>query len=104
MADKTILVVPGKKLQVPRILKRGLLVAGSVALTAALVLAIVVSNGFLTTRGRVLQVETLDRLHQSPRHPGDDDPHLHRDRAVRLLAPRPGAEVGFRGTVILLEG
>ena len=55
MADKTILVVPGKKLSVPRILKRALLVAGSVVLTAALVLAIVVGNGFLMTRGRPLQ-------------------------------------------------
>ena len=55
MADKTILVMPGKKLQVPRLLKRALLVAGSVALTAALVLAIVMGNGFHTARGRFLQ-------------------------------------------------
>ena len=55
MADKTILVVPGKKLQVPRLLKRALLVAGSVLLTATLVLAIVVGNGFLMTRWRALQ-------------------------------------------------
>ena len=55
MADKTVLVVPGKKLSVPRFLKRALLVAGSVLLTSALVLAIVVSNGFLTTHGRLLQ-------------------------------------------------
>lgn len=55
MADKTILVVPGKKLSVPRIVKRSLQVAVSVLLTAVLVLAIVVSNGFLTTRGRLLQ-------------------------------------------------
>ena len=55
MADKTILVVPGKKLSVPRLVKRSLLVAASVGLTAALLLAIVVGNGFLTARGRVLQ-------------------------------------------------
>ncbi len=55
MADKTVLVVPGKKLSVPRVVKRSLQVAASVLLTAGLVLAIVVSNGFLTTRGRLLQ-------------------------------------------------
>lgn len=56
MADKTVLVVPGKKkLTVPRLLKRGVQVAAGVALTALVVLAIVVGNGFLMPRGKPLQ-------------------------------------------------
>lgn len=55
MADKTILVVPGKRMSVPRLLKRLLQVAAAVALTALVVLAIVVGNGFLLPRGKPLQ-------------------------------------------------
>jgi hypothetical protein len=56
MADKTILVVPGKKkLAVPRPLKRTLQVAAAVGLTAFVVLAIVIGNGFLLPRGKPLQ-------------------------------------------------
>jgi hypothetical protein len=56
MADKTILVVPGKKkLSVPRVFKRSLQVAAAVALTAFVVLAIVIGNGFLLPRGKPLQ-------------------------------------------------
>ncbi len=55
MSDKTILVVPGKKLTVPRVLKRGLQIAAAVALTAGVALAILVGNGLLVPRGRLLQ-------------------------------------------------
>ena len=55
MSEKTILVVPGKKLSVPRVLKRGLQIASAVALTAGVALAILVGNGLLVPRGRLLQ-------------------------------------------------
>jgi hypothetical protein len=52
MADKTILVVPGKKLSVPRVFKRVLQIAVGVALTCAVVLAIVVGNALLIPRAK----------------------------------------------------
>lgn len=55
MSEKTILVVPGKKLTVPRPLKRGLQILAAVALSAAVALAILVGNGLLVPRGRLLQ-------------------------------------------------
>jgi branched-subunit amino acid transport protein len=55
MVDKTILVLPGKKMSVPRVFKRTLQVAVAVALTALVALAIVVGNGFLMARGRALE-------------------------------------------------
>jgi branched-subunit amino acid transport protein len=55
MADKTMLVLPGKKLNVPRLLKRTLQVAGAVVLTALVVLGILVGSGFLQPRGKPLQ-------------------------------------------------
>jgi hypothetical protein len=55
MADKTTLVVPGRKLTVPRLFKRTLQVTVAVGLTALVVLGILVSNGFLQPRGRALQ-------------------------------------------------
>ena len=55
MSDKTILIVPGKKLTVPRMLKRGLQILAAVALTSGVALAILVGNGLLVPRGRLLQ-------------------------------------------------
>ncbi len=55
MSVKTILVVPGKKLTVPRILKRSLQIAAAVALTSDVALAILIGNGLLVPRGRLLQ-------------------------------------------------
>ena len=55
MSEKTILVVPGKKMTVPRPLKRSLQIAAAVALTAGVALAILVGNGLLVPRGHVLQ-------------------------------------------------
>ncbi len=55
MADKTILVVPGKRVSVPRVFKRTLQVAAGVGLSALVVLAIVVGNGFFQARGKPLQ-------------------------------------------------
>ncbi len=51
MVDKTILVVPGKKMSVPRPFKRSVQVLTAVALTAAVALAIVVGNAFLVAKG-----------------------------------------------------
>jgi hypothetical protein len=55
MVDKTILAVPGKKLPVPRVVKRTLQVATAVALTAAVALACILGNGMLIGRGTALQ-------------------------------------------------
>lgn len=55
MSEKTILVVPGKKLSVPRVLKRSLQIAAAVVLTAGVALAILVGNGLLVPRGHLLQ-------------------------------------------------
>jgi hypothetical protein len=55
MSEKTILVVPGKKLTVPRVLKRSLQIAAAVGLTAVVALAILIGNGLLVPRGRLLQ-------------------------------------------------
>ena len=50
MVETTLLVVSGKKLTVPRILKRSLQVAIAVALTAAVFLVVIVGNGVLVGR------------------------------------------------------
>ncbi len=55
MSEKTILVVPGKKLTVPRLLKRGLQILTSVLLSAGVALAILIGSGLLVPRGRLLQ-------------------------------------------------
>lgn len=47
MTEKTVLVVPGKKMSVPRVFKRTLQVAVAVALTATVALAILVGNALL---------------------------------------------------------
>lgn len=52
MVDKTVLVVRGKKMSVQRSVKRSLQVVLAMALTSLATLVIVVSNGFLTARGR----------------------------------------------------
>ena len=55
MSNKTILVVPGKKLSVPRVFKRTLQIAIAVALTSVVALLILVGNNLLVPRGRLLQ-------------------------------------------------
>jgi hypothetical protein len=55
MSDKTILVVPGKRLSVPRVFKRTLQIAIAVALTSVVALLILVGNNLLVPRGRLLQ-------------------------------------------------
>lgn len=56
MVETTILALPaGKKVTVPRLLKRTLQVALAVALTAAVMLVVVVGNGLLVGRGATLQ-------------------------------------------------
>jgi ABC-type Mn2+/Zn2+ transport system permease subunit len=55
MSEKTILVVPGKKLTVPRVFKRGLQILAAVGLSAGVALAILIGNGLLVPRGHLLQ-------------------------------------------------
>jgi hypothetical protein len=55
MLETTLLVVSGKKLTVPRLLKRILQVAIAVALTAAVFLLVIVGNGLLVGRQASLQ-------------------------------------------------
>jgi len=55
MVETTILVVAGKKLPVPRFLKRVLQVAIAVALTAGVLFVVIVGNGFLVGRGTSFQ-------------------------------------------------
>lgn len=47
MSDKTMLVLPGRKMSVPRVAKRSVQIALGVGLTAALVLVLMMGNGFL---------------------------------------------------------
>jgi hypothetical protein len=47
MTDRTILVAAGKKAMVPRLLKRALQIATTVALTASVLLVVIIGNGFL---------------------------------------------------------
>ena len=56
MSDKTMLAMPGKKMPVPRVIKRALQVAGGVALTAAVALALMLGSGLLQARGTSTQV------------------------------------------------
>jgi hypothetical protein len=51
MTDKTMLVMPGQKMMVPRLVKRTVQVAASMALTAAVFLVVVVANTMLLARG-----------------------------------------------------
>lgn len=55
MVETTSLVVAGKKLSVPRLIKRVLQVAMAVALTAGVFLVVIVGNGFLVGRATSLQ-------------------------------------------------
>ena len=57
MVEKTILLLPaGKKMSVPRLFKRILQVALTIALTALVVLVMIVGNGLLTGRGSTFQI------------------------------------------------
>jgi len=55
MSNKTMLVMPGKNLMVPRLFKRVLQVAGAVVLTAAVALALMLGSGLLQARGTLSQ-------------------------------------------------
>ena len=50
MSDKTMLIVPGKRLSVSRLMKRAVQVAIAVGLTAAAALALVLGNGMLVAK------------------------------------------------------
>ena len=55
MVETTLLVVAGKSLTVPRLLKRILQIASAVVLTAAVFLVVIVGNGFLVGRQTSVQ-------------------------------------------------
>jgi hypothetical protein len=55
MADRTMLVVAGRRLPVPRLLKRLLQVAIAVALTAGVLLVVIAGSGFLVGRAASFQ-------------------------------------------------
>ena len=55
MVETTVLVVAGKGLTVPRILKRLVQIAAGVALTAGVFLVVIVGNGMLVGRQTSLQ-------------------------------------------------
>jgi len=55
MVEKTVLALPGKKVSVPRVFKRVVQVALAAALTAAVMLIVMLGNGLLTGRGASLQ-------------------------------------------------
>jgi hypothetical protein len=55
MADKTILLLPGKKLSVPRLMKRLLQMTFAVGLTALVVLGVLVVSNLLVAKGGSIQ-------------------------------------------------
>ena len=55
MADKTMLVMPGSKIQVAKVIKRAIQVASSVALTAGVALVLMLGSGLLQGRGTTAQ-------------------------------------------------
>lgn len=55
LSEKTVLIVPGKKLSVPRVVKRSVQVSLAVAVTAAIVLGVVLGNGLLIAKGSAQQ-------------------------------------------------
>src|SRR5262245_16592238 len=55
MIEKTVLALPGKKVSVPRACKRALQVSLAAALTAGVMLVVMLGNGLLTGRGASLQ-------------------------------------------------
>ena len=56
MSEKTVLMMPGKKLSVPRPVKRSLQVAFAVGLTALTALALMMGSGLLQAKGTSTQV------------------------------------------------
>jgi hypothetical protein len=60
--ETTLLVVAGKKLRVPRVLKRALQIAVSVGLTLLVVLVIQVGDGLLSGRVSSVQAATANWL------------------------------------------
>ena len=55
MVETTVLVVAGKKMSIPRLLKRILQVAMAVAVTASVSLVVIVGNGAVAGRGTSFQ-------------------------------------------------
>ncbi len=55
MVETTQMVVAGKKMSVPRLLKRLLQIAIAVAVTSGVFFVMIVGNGFLIGRGTTLQ-------------------------------------------------
>ena len=56
MADKTILAVPGRKISVPRPLKRTIQVAIAVGLTASAIFVLMAGNGLLQAKTTLVKI------------------------------------------------
>jgi len=55
MMERTGLVMAGKKTMVPRLLKRALQIAVTVAITSSVLLIVIVGNGFLVGKAATFQ-------------------------------------------------
>jgi len=55
MSDKTVLVLPGKRVAVHKSIKRSLQATVGVVLTGLVILAVIVGNSYLVGRGGSLQ-------------------------------------------------
>lgn len=56
MADKTVLAIPGRRIPVPRPVKRSLQVTIAVALTAAAIFVLMAGNGMMQAKTTVLKI------------------------------------------------
>lgn len=56
MAEKTILAVPGRRVSVPRLMKRVLQIGIAVGLTAAAIFMLMASNGMLQAKAPVMKI------------------------------------------------
>jgi hypothetical protein len=59
MADKTMLVMAGKKMPVAKAIKRTVQVACAVGITAVVALALMLSSGLLQAKGSYLQAWSI---------------------------------------------
>lgn len=56
MSDKTVIAIPGRRIPVPRPVKRSLQVAIAVALTAAAIFVLMAGNGMMHAKTTILKI------------------------------------------------
>ena len=90
MVEKTTLVLPGKRLSVPKLFKRFVQIMLAVALTSGVALAFIAGSALLIgKKGQITaRLRRMAVVHQSNRHPCDDDSDRCGHGAVHLLAAR----------------